>query len=1093
MLTDDLELALPMGARVFVASGLRLPQIATDASLGTAQQFARAIAAWSGPGAVVIAGDMFDFRAPGHPSEPAQGSGALLALALDAHPTLRDALHQFSAGPGRRVVVLPGERDAWLGCSVGPSDVLAHATGAAVAPAVLAVLGTPSGHKSVRIEPGHGPGVQPGTLRATSGPGRMRTPAEPGRQYLADVLPGVWRGSTSGWLAGMNQLDDPEEASRFIASRLIYRQLGRRAWLLSVPVLLALLVRLPVALLRPAHHFAGPLMASALAVAALELAVLLALAAVSLRQIWLAFSGKLTGPRDLNESARAAAREMVGRGLGGLVRGGTCRAELSSVGPGFYANPGCCGDVVSEHPPRFGGAGLPSPFLGTRQVAWVEIDAGNELHTRLLYGQVLLPGATVAERLLARARAPRPAGSGRPASQPSQPGTAAGGVTAGEVAAGGVTAGEVAAGGVTAGGVTAGEVAPRGGPIGPAVPTPAVVASFPHGQSWPQVPGHNVPHRRTRRFAAVVVAAAGFLSVLATLSAPAAQRLSALRQVLPLAVPQTAGALAVLGGLGLIMLARGIRRGQHRAYVVCQLTLVTVAVLHLVRGGSLATALVGLAVAGFLWLRRASFKAASDIPAVHLALARLAFVGMAAVAAGTLALEGTSWFSIKIHHRHLARIGWEQAFLATTERMIGVQHVPLPDTLNDLFTPVMLSVTAGLVVASAWLAFRPVVAHRPSSGPGEGFIRARGVIEQFGGGTLDYFALRSDKQFYFLAGSVVAYAVYSGICLVSPDPIGPLAQREAVWRSFRAFADSNGWAPAVLGASEEWLPIYRSTGMHDLYLGDEAVVLVKELSLQGGKFKGLRQAVNRVARHGYTISFHDPADVQPDLAAELEDVMTKSRRGGVERGFSMTLGRIFDQRDKGLLLAVVHGPGPVAASGPQPREAGGPAPSGPVPRGPAVAFCQYVPAAAINGFSLDLMRRDNGEHPNGLIDFAIVETVQYLAARGYEALGLNFATMRAVLAGGPGGGIGQRAQAWLLRRMSGSMQIETLWRFNAKFDPEWLPRYAVYDSAEHALPVALAVARAESFWELPLIGRFLVPSAQRRAEASEPSSPRSLP
>ena len=59
--------------------------------------------------------------------------------------------------------------------------------------------------------------------------------------------------------------------------------------------------------------------------------------------------------------------------------------------------------------------------------------------------------------------------------------------------------------------------------------------------------------------------------------------------------------------------------------------------------------------------------------------------------------------------------------------------------------------------------------------------------------------------------------------------------------------------------------------------------------------------------------------------------------------------------------------------------------------------------------------------------------------------------------------------------MSDSMQIESLWKFNAKYDPDWQPRYAVYDSPEHALPAAVAVARAESFWELPVIGRFLVP------------------
>ena len=123
------------------------------------------------------------------------------------------------------------------------------------------------------------------------------------------------------------------------------------------------------------------------------------------------------------------------------------------------------------------------------------------------------------------------------------------------------------------------------------------------------------------------------------------------------------------------------------------------------------------------------------------------------------------------------------------------------------------------------------------------------------------------------------------------------------------------------------------------------------------------------------------------------------------------------------------------------------------------------------------MRRDNGEHPNGLIDFAVVETINELRRRGDQALGLNFATMRAVLAGEAGEGLTHRVQAWVLRRMGDSMQIESLWRFNAKFDPDWQPRYAVYDAPENLLAVAIAVARAESFWELPVIGRFLVPSS----------------
>jgi lysyl-tRNA synthetase class 2 len=67
--------------------------------------------------------------------------------------------------------------------------------------------------------------------------------------------------------------------------------------------------------------------------------------------------------------------------------------------------------------------------------------------------------------------------------------------------------------------------------------------------------------------------------------------------------------------------------------------------------------------------------------------------------------------------------------------------------------------------------------------------------------------------------------------------------------------------------------------------------------------------------------------------------------------------------------------------------------------------------------------------------------------------------------------------------MSDSMQIESLWRFNAKFDPVWQPRFVVWDSAEQSLGAALAIARAESFWELPIIGRFLVPAAPEEAAA----------
>src|SRR3954454_10930825 len=92
--------------------------------------------------------------------------------------------------------------------------------------------------------------------------------------------------------------------------------------------------------------------------------------------------------------------------------------------------------------------------------------------------------------------------------------------------------------------------------------------------------------------------------------------------------------------------------------------------------------------------------------------------------------------------------------------------------------------------------------------------------------------------------------------------------------------------------------------MERLYVGDEAIVDVRQFSLDGGRHKALRQAVNRVANYGYTVSFVDPSAADAVLQDEVRSIMTRSRRGDVERGFSMTLGRIFDSNDVGLLLAI---------------------------------------------------------------------------------------------------------------------------------------------------------------------------------------------
>lgn len=587
-----------------------------------------------------------------------------------------------------------------------------------------------------------------------------------------------------------------------------------------------------------------------------------------------------------------------------------------------------------------------------------------------------------------------------------------------------------------------------GGAIGAVIQLRAVAmehAENPHAELMRR-------RRMARRVAAGVVATTGAVALLSAITRPVARRLEFITELVSVGTAQAATGVVAGSGLLLLLLARSLLRGQRRAWVLSLVLLSIAAVGHLAKGVDVEEAVLAIVAAAYLLWARDSFRAHTDHLSGFHALRGLIVGATASFAGGFVVIEAST-----IHDHHRMRAG--RAVRAVAARLEGRHVAGLAPRVDQFLRPALIGLGFTIVAVALWRSLRPVIVHSSERRENEAdMARAREVIGRFGGGTLDYFALRSDKSHFFAGASLVSYAVKGGVCLVSPDPIGPELERETTWSAFRSFADEQGWIVSVLGASKEWLPIYERFGMFCLYVGDEGIVDVASFDLAGGERKSLRQAVNRIARNGYTMTFHDPATIQPQLRTQLEDLMTKSRRGGVERGFSMTLGRVFDPRDQGLLLAVCL-----------------------APDGSPAAFCQYVPSPTAGGWSLDLMRRDVAEHPNGLLDFVIVETIRHLHSRGDRTLGLNFATMRAVLAGETGHSLWQRAQRWVLQHLSADMQIASLWHFNAKYGPRWQPRYAVLDGSENAIPAAVAVARAESMWELPVIGRWFGARAVRSA------------
>jgi lysyl-tRNA synthetase class 2 len=88
------------------------------------------------------------------------------------------------------------------------------------------------------------------------------------------------------------------------------------------------------------------------------------------------------------------------------------------------------------------------------------------------------------------------------------------------------------------------------------------------------------------------------------------------------------------------------------------------------------------------------------------------------------------------------------------------------------------------------------------------------------------------------------------------------------------------------------------------------------------------------------------------------------------------------------------------------------------------------------------MRRDPAT-PNGLTEFLVVAAIEFLGERGIEELSLNFAAMARLLRSPADRR--ERLLGGVVRLANPFFQIESLYRFNAKFFPRWEPRYFMYE------------------------------------------------
>jgi lysyl-tRNA synthetase, class II len=520
--------------------------------------------------------------------------------------------------------------------------------------------------------------------------------------------------------------------------------------------------------------------------------------------------------------------------------------------------------------------------------------------------------------------------------------------------------------------------------------------------------------------AATAAALVALVNVVSAVTPNVAWRGRLLLQLEPVEALPLFHALAVPASAALLATALHLRRRARRALYLAVALLAGLAALDVLKGLDVEEAMLTAGLGALLWWGRDAF------PVRQRPLRECCALWYALGLAGATAAVATSaaWAGSEPHPGPavLARETWDLLLWQPGPLHFGDELGPVPAAIG-------LTVVGALLVAAHAL-LRPLALRRE---PADEDTRhaARELVREHGHDTLAFFKLRRDLRYLFAPDgrAFAGYALEGRVLLVAGDPVGPPDTLPGLVREVCAFAELHGLRVGVVGASGELAHLWRDAGLRSLYIGDEAIVETRRFTLEGRAVRKVRQAVARVERAGYRAEATAVRDADTRTMAALERISEQWRRGVPERGFAMTMDSLHGEPDDGLVVLARDGTGEVRA------------------------FLHVVPTYGRAAMSLSDMRRDHAT-PNGLTEFLVVKAIESLRERGVDELSLNFAAF-ARFVHCPRGRC-ERLAGRVATAANPFFQIESLYRFNAKFDPYWQARYLMYEGALGLPRVGLA-------------------------------------
>lgn len=531
--------------------------------------------------------------------------------------------------------------------------------------------------------------------------------------------------------------------------------------------------------------------------------------------------------------------------------------------------------------------------------------------------------------------------------------------------------------------------------------------------------------------ASILTAIVGVVNLISAGTPNSPRRTELIEQFVPFDIRASGHFFAAITGFILLTLAANLLRRKRVAWLLTVGLLIVTIISHLIKGLDYEESLLAGVLLAQLILMRNVFTAQSDRPSITQGIRVLIGALLFTLAYGTVGF-------FLLDRQYTVNFDLPEALLQTLAMFFTSDNAGLEPTtrFGQFFADSIYFVGASTLAYALFMLLRPVLLRNHALEVER--KRAKEIVEQYGKSSLARFTLFDDKTYYFSPSgkSFIGYVAKGRGAIALGDPIGPLEERQEVIVGFQLFCEKNDWYPAFYQTLPDDLDIYKSLGYRTVQIGEEAIVDLHSLTLQGKANQNLRNALNRLTKSGHQVKFYQPP-IADELLKELRSISDEwlQMMQGAEKKFSV--GWFDYDYLRECEIVAVH-----------------------TPEGTISAFTNVVSEFQKNEITIDLMRRRT-DIEKGTMEFLFVSMFQHFQQLNYDGFNLGLSALSGV-GGTQDSPALEKALKYLYEHLNKFYNFKGLHTFKDKFSPRWEPRYLVYPNLAALPDIVVALVRADS-------------------------------